>query len=329
MSYVCAELCTGAGGAALGLEMAGFEHGALIERSGDCCATLRANRPGWPVYQADITKGSLTGSYDLLSAGLPCTPHSRGGKQLGTDDERHLWSAALDITGQVMPRAVLTETADAVLGPKFAGERARTRAALTRMGYTLFWEVLDALWYGVPQRRRRAVLVAFREPAAASAFRWPAPVPEPPPSVGQALYKRMSARGWPGADAWRDAADGWAPTIVGGSEKHGGADLGPSQAKNAWRKLGINPLGVADDVPDETGKYPRGEKQVFDAADAGPMLTIRCGALLQGFPEDWSFHGGKTSRWRQIGNAFPPPAARAIGTAIRTALEAADERKAS
>jgi DNA (cytosine-5)-methyltransferase 1 len=79
---------------------------------------------------------------------------------------------------------------------------------------------------------------------------------------------------------------------------------------------------VADDVPGPDGLYERGEGKFRDAALAGPMLTLRMAADLQGFPDDWHFHGGKTSRHRQIGNAFPPPAACAIGTSIRTALEA-------
>ena len=321
---IAAELCAGGGGTALGLELAGFTADVLVERNGDCCNTLRENRPGWPVYQADITAGHLTGSYDLLSAGLPCTPHSRAGKQLGTDDERHLWHAALDIVAGAMPRAVMIETADAILSSLFDIERKATVSRLRSLGYFARWEVLDALWYGVSQHRKRAILVAFREAGPAAAFRWPAPSPKPPPTVGQLLYPRMSANGWPGAEAWRDKASTWAPTVVGGSDRHGGPDLGPAGSKQAWRRLGVDGNGVATDVPDETGRYERSEGKPGYVDGQGPMLTVRCGADLQGFPSGWTFSGGKSARWRQIGNAFPPPAAKAIGTAIRTAL---DERK--
>ncbi len=319
---ISAELCAGAGGAALGLEQAGFVHSALVENDKDACQTLRDNCPGWPVVRADVTDGHLIRPVDLLSAGLPCTPHSRGGKQLGEADERHLWDAALRITGQARPRAVMLETSDAVMSQMFDAERDATADHLRGLGYFINWQVLDASQHGVSQHRRRAILVAFREPVAAAAFRWPAPDPKPPPTVGELLYERLAARGWPGAAAWRDGAAGWAPTVVGGSHKHGGPDLGPSQTKEAWRKLGVDPLGIADDVPGPDGLYQRGEKQVFDAAVSGPMLTVRCGALLQGFPGDWSFHGGKTCRWRQIGNALPPPVAKAIGTAVLAALTA-------
>ena len=174
------ELCAGAGGTALGLEQAGFTHAGLAETDADCCRTLRANRPGWPVAQCDIVRvdaGWFAG-IDLISAGLPCTPHSRGGAQLGAVDERHLWDTALRITSEARPRAVMLETADAILTPRFAAERAGTLERLHGLGYRTWWQVIDASGHGVPQRRRRAVLVAFRE---AAAFTWPAPLPGPPP----------------------------------------------------------------------------------------------------------------------------------------------------
>ena len=322
---IAVELCAGAGGAALGIEQAGFEHSALVELDADCCATLRLNRPGWPVFQADITADDarLTGPpADLVSGGLPCTPHSRAGGQLGEGDERHLWHAATRLISQGRPRAVLLETSDAVMSALFDVERAGTTGRLREAGYFVRWKVLDASEFGVSQHRRRALLVAFRELECARAFRWPDPDPEPPPSVGELLYPRMAADGWRGAEAWRDKANGLAPTIVGGSHLHGGPDLGPSQSKAAWRKLGVDGSGIADDVPGPDGLFERGGDKMFDAGAAGPMITVRCGAALQGFPDDWAFSGGKTSRWRQIGNALPPPLAKAVGTAIAAALEA-------
>jgi len=320
---IAAELCAGGGGTALGLEQAGFTHGALVEIDADACATLRLNRPGWPVHHGDITTGSLTGSFGLVSAGLPCTPHSRGGRQLGADDERHLWDAALRIIGEARPRAVMLETADAILSAKFDGERAGTLGRLAALGYAgLRWQVIDASEHGVPQRRRRAVLVAFLDQRAAAAFRWPEPSGRPPPAVGDVLYPLMAARGWPGADAWRAGAQGVAPVLTGGSRKHGGPDLGASQGKAAWRRLGIDPMGIADEAPGPDGKFRRGAGKIFDAAESGPMLTIEMAALIQGFPPGWLFCSGKTADYRQVGNALPPPAARAAGAAIMATLGA-------
>ncbi len=111
-----------------------------------------------------------------------------------------------------------------------------------------------------------------------------------------------------------------APTIVGGSKKHGGADLGPTRAKRAWAELGVDGISIADAAP---------------APDADPALTPRltCEMVirLQGWQDDWGwrFSGRKTARYRQIGNAFPPPVAEAVGTAIRRALEHAGAPEAA
>ena len=150
--------------------------------------------------------------------------------------------------------------------------------------------------------------------------------------MGDALKDLMAARGWPGADAWAAGAQAPAPTVSGGSKKHGGPDLGPAQTKAAAARLGVNGFGITDEAPGPGGLEPRAtftEPQraalgdAMPAAGAAPMLTVAMGARLQGFPGSWQFSGGKSAQWRQIGNAFPPPAARALGLAIAAALEAA------
>jgi DNA (cytosine-5)-methyltransferase 1 len=120
----------------------------------------------------------------------------------------------------------------------------------------------------------------------------------------------MASGGWPGADAWAARACGIAPTIVGGSKKHGGPDLGPTRARQAWAALGVDGLGVADHPPGPD--FPPGQS---------PKLTVAMVSRLQGFPNGWCFSGRKTAAYRQVGNAFPPPVARALGTAVRQALE--------
>lgn len=98
------------------------------------------------------------------------------------------------------------------------------------------------------------------------------------------------------------ASKGVAPTLVGGSKKHGGADLGPTRAKKAWEALGVCGLGVANNVKD----MERLESQDRDLfAKAGPKLTVTQAAIIQGFPETWKFSGKKTAAYRQVGNAFP------------------------
>ena len=160
----------------------------------------------------------------------------------------------------------------------------------------------------MPQLRPRFVLIAIREPWAA-AFRWPEADQAPAPTVGATLAELMAERGWPGAADWSRRAAGIAPTIVGGSKKHGGPDLGPTRARAAWRGLGVDGLGIAD-APPGPG-FPH---------DGLPKLTVRMVARLQGFPDDWAFSGRKTAAYRRVGNAFPAPVAGALGSSIAAAL---------
>jgi DNA (cytosine-5)-methyltransferase 1 len=310
------EICAGAGGQALGLERAGFEHALAVELDAAACATLRANRPGWKVAEGDVAEPALWRPRDyhgvaLLAGGVPCPPFTVAGRQLGAADERDLFAWAVELCGVIRPRALLLENVRGLSTARFSAYRQHVLDRLRELGYVPGWRLLHASDFGVPQLRPRFVLVALR-PDDAPWFRWPSGSGRPPATVGQTLGDLMAARGWPGAAAWARRADRIAPTIVGGSKKHGGADLGPTRAKRAWAELGVDGLGIADEAP---------------PASAGlalrPRLTCEMVTRLQGWQDewDWRFSGLKTARYRQIGNAFPPPVAEAVGTAIRLALE--------
>jgi DNA (cytosine-5)-methyltransferase 1 len=302
------EMCAGGGGQALGLEQAGFEHAALVEIERDFCATLRLNRPAWAVYESDLEDfdGRPYKGIDLLAGGLPCPPFSIAGKQLGIKDERNLFPAALRIVDEIRPRAVMIENVRGFLDAVFEDYRKELKRQLKKLGYTADWRLLNASEFGVPQLRPRVVIVAVRS-ALASEFGWPVGNGHNPPTVGETLHDLMAARGWKGAALWRERANEIAPTIVGGSKKHGGPDLGPTRARRAWACLGVDGLGIADDAP---------------AAEfvGMPRLTTRMVARLQGFPDSWAFAGRKTPAYRQVGNAFPPPVARAVAEQISVAL---------
>ncbi|MDA8322552.1 MAG: DNA (cytosine-5-)-methyltransferase [Actinomycetota bacterium] len=305
------EICAGAGGQALGLEQAGFAHQAVVEIDASACETLRINRGAdWKIVEGDVRNldGRGYAGIDLFAGGVPCPPFSIAGRQLGADDDRDLFPQALRMIEAAGPRAVLLENVRGLAAARFDGYRGQVLGRLARLGYRAWWQLIQASEHGVPQLRPRFVLVAIREPWAAR-FTWPEPSPAPPPTVGVVLADLMAAGGWPGAAAWRDRAGQIAPTLVGGSKKHGGPDLGPTRARQAWRRLGVDGLGVADAPPGP--HFP---------PDAAPRLTVPMVARLQGFPDDWRFYGRKTAAYRQVGNAFPPPVARALGAAIAAAL---------
>lgn len=302
------EFCAGAGGQALGLEQAGFHHAALVEIEPDFAKTLRLNRPQWDVRTADMNlfDGRPFKGVDILTGGLPCPPFSVAGRQLGERDERNLFPAAIRLIDEIRPKAVLIENVRGFLSPVFEDYRLFLKSEFKKLGYTIDWRLLNASDFGVPQLRPRVVIVALRKDLV-DAFDWPDVLPHNPPTVGETLSDLMSANGWIGAKRWASMANDIAPTIVGGSKKHGGPDLGPTRARRAWAALGVEGRSIAEEAP--------------DAAFCGmPRLTVRMVARIQGFPDNWQFYGRKTTAYRQVGNAFPPPVARAVAQNLRVAL---------
>ncbi|MBV2354430.1 DNA cytosine methyltransferase [Streptomyces sp. J2-1] len=375
------EICAGAGGQAVGLHNAGFDHLDLVEWDQHAVATLRANVAGWPGWgreRADeLRPGDVKeflssetsclpakrGDLGLLAGGVPCPPFSLAGKQLGSDDERDLFPDALDIIEKLLPEAVMIENVRGILEPPevFIDYRREILKKLRDWEYEVpeikenwsareqdramrkVWRRVDASNFGVPQLRPRAILVAIRKDKSKQSphgFVWPTALKGKQATVLSELFASMEARCrpfWktnqfgqppkPGERTGEQVFNEWlrkateadalgkgiAPTLVGGSRKHGGADLGPTRAKRAWQVLGVDGMGIANDpetcVP---------ERDLF--RPAGPMLTVEQAAIIQGFPADWQFQGRKTARYRQVGNAFPPPVAEAIGRAIAAVL---------
>ncbi len=315
MPLTSIEICAGAGGQALGLEQAGFEHVSLVELDVAACQTLRINRNHWNVTEGDLrhySAGKWEG-VELLAGGVPCPPFSRAGKQLGSQDDRDLFPEAIRLVSECKPQAVMLENVRGMLDSVFDDYRAKIINDLKKLGYVAEWRLLNASDFGVPQLRPRVVFVALKK-TSAEHFKWPSALAVPAPTVGQALFDLMASNGWRGAEQWRERACDIAPTLVGGSKKHGGPDLGPTRAKKAWASIGVDGMGIANDAPDEN----------FIGM---PRLTVRMAARIQGFPDHWQFSGKKTAAYRQIGNAFPPPVACAVGTQIQAALNAAAKPK--
>lgn len=304
----CVEICAGAGGQALGLAMAGFVHVALVEYEKEYCEILKENRPEWNVIWQDVCdfNGSEYAGVDLLAGGVPCPPFSVAGKQLGKDDERDLFPEAIRLAKEIMPRAIMLENVRGFLDPRFNEYRENIFLELKKLGYVTHIKLLNASDYGVSQLRPRVVIVGIRKDQC-GVFSYPEESAVKTVSVGEKLYDLMAANGWRGARKWALAANKIAPTLVGGSKKHGGPDLGPTRARKAWEELQVDGKGVANEAPEAD----------FEGM---PRLTSRMIARLQGFPDTWTFGKKKTSACRMIGNAFPPPVAKAVGEKIKECL---------
>lgn len=308
--YKSIEICAGAGGQALGLERAGFSHVALIEYEKDYCECLKKNRPNWNVHCLDVHHFDgypYRGQIDLLSGGVPCPPFSVAGRQLGKDDERDLFPQMLRLVHEIIPRVVMIENVRGLLNPKFDTYRDQVLQTLTDYGYNTHIQLLNASDYGVPQLRPRVVIVGIHKDLT-NVFHFPDINPDSTQSVGEVLYDLMSSNGWMYVNDWKMKANKIAPTIVGGSKKHGGPDLGPTRAKKAWADMGVDGAGIANEAP---------------AVDfqGMPRLTPKMLARLQGFPDEWDFGKRKTVACRMIGNAFPPPVAMYVGLEIKKVLD--------
>jgi len=194
------ELYTGAGGLALGISRAGFNHLAVVELDADSCETIRENKRRvdevrrWPLFNCDVRDFDYTRipeGIELLAAGVPCQPFSIGGKHKGHADERNLFPQTIEVIRRIKPRAVIIENVRGLRRPSFAKyfsyielmltypeigrrkeeqwvdhlsrlERYHTRGKRDGLYYRVVHRILNAADYGVPQRRERLFMVAIR-----------------------------------------------------------------------------------------------------------------------------------------------------------------------
>ncbi|MBT0770767.1 DNA (cytosine-5-)-methyltransferase [Kineosporia sp. J2-2] len=325
MDLEVVEICAGAGGQSLGLHLAGFEHKLAVEIDENAAHSLDYNlkRLGMEsrVEVGDVADRTVWDpaakelhEIALLAGGVPCPPFSRAGKQLGSADERDLFAWAVNAASEMQPQAVLLENVKGLGDARFGGYRQAVVDEFHNHGYRAEWQLLEAQGFDVPQLRPRMVLVALKEEYV-DYFEWPEPKTTTH-TVASVLDSDMEGLPQAALEQFREKAQKIAPTIVGGSKKHGGADLGPTRAKRAWHEMFVDAHGLADAAPtaDWVPKEP----------GRGPKLTVDMVKKLQGWYgpqyEDWEILGRKTSRYRQIGNAFPPPVAEAVGKAIARAL---------
>ena len=206
------ELFAGAGGLAIGMANAGFQHAAVVEWDHDACETFRENQrhhahavEGWPVHEVDARSfkfGSLGQDIAVVSGGPPCQPFSMGGKHQAQRDDRNMFPEAVRAVRELMPKAFIFENVKGLTRKTFASyfshimlqlqypELARRkgenwiqhRARLEQhhsankgaATYNVLFDVLNAADYGVPQKRERVFFVGFRSDVGA---RWSFPDP--------------------------------------------------------------------------------------------------------------------------------------------------------
>jgi DNA (cytosine-5)-methyltransferase 1 len=307
------EICAGAGGQALGLHEAGFRAHAIFEREKDAAETLRQHFHGEVdrVFAEDITKVDFThyrDRVDLVAGGVPCQPFSTAGAQKGQNDDRDLFRRAVEIVDEIQPRAFFFENVQGLGRSTYLSYRAELTAAFDAIGYQCRLFPILGSDYGLAQGRPRVAFVGFRDPDAMARFQPPPTFPQWGSSLSDAIGDLVSANGWAGYAEWAELANQRCPTIVGGSRKSDKFSFACGHTRETWRLLGIDSTELSATAP--------------SANHRGPFrLTLAMGARIQGFPDGWRFEGKKKQIKSQIGNAFPPVMAKAVGLAIYAALE--------
>ena len=317
------ELCAGAGGMAVGLESAGFEHVALVEFNKDAAATMRLNRPDWPVVEADMTSidfSEYRGKVDLVCGGMPCQPYSEEGRGKGKDDARDLLLQGARAVREIQPQAFLFENVRGALFGKHADQIAAFLKELGEAGYTTQIVEVNTQDYGVAQNRPRILFVGLRADQRLRAFEMPR-FPERRANVGDVLFDLMAANGWSDVNNWAaycrtvtfELQDG---TVVQGAQASTlTGRKGKSQQKEGlrWARNGLSPAGLPDEAPTDALSREVGP-------DFVPGITLRMRARLQDFSDTYQFVGGKESVAKQIGNAVAPRLAQAAGLALQSVL---------
>ena len=327
--YTSIELFAGAGGLALGMSQAGFQHLLLNEIDKDASDTLRKNRPDWHVVNHDVNAvhfGHYRGKVDLISGGFPCQAFSYAGNKGGFDDARGtLFFELARAVKEVQPKVFLCENVRGLLSHDNGHTLNVIKSVIDDLGYTLVPpRVLQAIKYKVPQKRERLIMVAIHNDYARKVtFHWPSPYyrimnlrdalfagelyeTDVPISEGQKYpeKKRRVLELVPMGGYWRDLPVEIQKEYMGGSFALEGGKTGMA------RRLSL-------DEPSLTLTCAPAQKQTerCHPLETRP-LTIREYARIQTFPDNWSFCGSLSSKYKQIGNAVPVNLARAVGHSL-------------
>lgn len=329
----CIELFAGAGGLALGIEMAGFNTIGLIEIDKDASDTLKTNRPSWRVINEDIAKISCLdlkkyfnlreGELDLLSGGAPCQSFSYAGKRLGLEDARGtLFYHYAKFLEQLQPKMFLFENVRGLL----THDRGRTYKTITDIfestGYKIQKKILNAWDYGVAQKRERLITIGIRNDLVGK-IRFDFPKPhEYKPVLRDILLDCPKSEGTPYSDYKRKIFELVPP---GGYWRDIPEEIAKEYMKSCWN-MGGGRTGILRrlslDEPSLAVLTSPSQKQTdrCHPLEARPF-TVRENARCQSFPDEWKFCGSVGSQYKQVGNAVPVNLAFDVATEIRKALE--------
>lgn len=306
--YRSIELFAGAGGTALGLENAGFNHILLNEYDKNCVSTLKTNRPNWNVIHDDVANLNFSewkGKVDLVQGGFPCQAFSYAGNRRGFEDTRGtLFYEFARCVKETMPKIAMGENVRGLLKHEGGKTLATMVETLEELGYRVAYKLVKAQYLDVPQKRERLIILGIRKDLNIP-FIFPKEkdytislreaLKDCPKSLGQeysprkkAIMSKVSPGGY-----WRDLPLKLQKEYMKASFYMGGGKTGMAR-RLSW------------DEPSLTLTCNPAQKQTerCHPEDTRP-LNIREYARIQTFPDEWEFTGSVSSQYKQIGNAVP------------------------
>lgn len=327
-TYRSIELFAGAGGMALGMEKAGFQHVLLNDFDFSATQTLKSNRLHWNVVHGDITKIDFTPyeNIDLLTGGFPCQAFSYAGRKLGLEDTRGtLFYEFARALKESKPKVFLAEN---VKGLK-SHDGGRTLQTMVNVFKSMGYEVLEptvlkGIHYNVPQKRERLFIVGIKkEYASHVSFTFPQQSSkiytlkdalkkgelfscDVPVSEGQKYpeKKKKILDLIPPGGYWRDLPLNLQKEYMMKSFYLGGGKTGIAR-RISW------------DEPSLTLTCSPAQKQTERChPDETRPFQVREYARIQTFPDEWKFSGSMTQQYKQIGNAVPVNLSYAIGKSL-------------
>lgn len=313
------ELFAGAGGLALGLEQAGIHTLAYVEIDKFSCETLKMNRPQWNVICNDIHNVDFSeyeGKVDIVTGGFPCQAFSFAGKKLGFEDTRGtLFHEFARCVSEVKPSIFLAENVRGLISHDHGRTLQTILDVLGDLGYDIQYQVLNAAYYGVGQKRERIVIVGIKKGLNIQ-FEYPKPdetmttlreaLKDCPKSEGQQYSekKKKFLSQVPPGGCWVDLPEEAQKEYMGKSYYSGGGKRGMAR-RISW------------DEPCLTLTCSPSQKQTERChPDETRPFTVREYARIQSFPDDWQFAGGIGEKYKQIGNAVPVELARRVGVEL-------------
>lgn len=323
-SYKVIDLFSGAGGTSLGFENAGLKHLLMVEKDKDAAQTLRNN------FRCEVIEGSIedvdftsySGKVDIVEGGFPCQAFSYAGRKMGFEDSRGtLFFEFARCIKEIKPKIAIGENVRGL--EKHDGGKTLSVMinVLKELGYKVAYKILRAQYLDVPQKRERLVIIAIRDDLENTPFLFPKEknytinlkdalrnIKKSPHAEYSEKKRKVLAR-IPEGGYWRDLPIKVQKSYMGAGYYSTGGRTGMAR-RLAWHEPSLTIL--CSPAQKQTERCHPSETR---------PLSIRESARIQTFPDNWNFHGGMTSQYKQIGNAVPVNLGYHIGRCVIAMLE--------